>query len=198
MLGLVERRGEALVAKAREELAILEESGSGEVDGVATQVNKDEMEEMLRKIKAPAKKDAVPGEYELKEGELRGAYSSSATSNTDRDVEMESPSNRTARTVREELSGMLKELVNRGVSEIEAYDGHAELVSNYYRQALERSNSRSGSISSASGTAAVAGGGGILKNKDEDIRVDRAAIGRMGTTGGTRNVSDASRDPRLR
>jgi hypothetical protein len=55
------------------------------------------------------------------------------------------PPRRTAKVIREELHANLRQLIDRGVSEMEAYDGHAANTRNFYVQAWERRTGQPGS-----------------------------------------------------
>ena len=55
------------------------------------------------------------------------------------------PLRRTAKVIREELHANLRQLIDRGVSEMEAYDGHAANTRNFYVQAWERRTGQPGS-----------------------------------------------------
>lgn len=193
MLGLVEKRAESLARKAREELAALRGEGINEevgLDRAQDEEVKKSIEEMIQRLRVPVRKDAEAGEYEVQAGnmELRNAPSTRGgddmhKSGTDSPVVPE-PKARTATAIRAELSWELRNLVDRAVSEMEAYEAHATSVSSHYKQAMERRTTRFGGTMGSglgSGNGSVGNGGGILKNRNEESPVDREAIRRMST-----------------
>ena len=190
MLGLVEKRAETLAKKAREEIAALN-AGPAEEDFVGESRDaetKKEIEAMLKRIRVPAKKDAQVREYEVKPGNFEFKAISAGDGDED-GVQMSGMEEslfvpernvRTAAMITKELSWELRNLVDRAVAEMEAYDRHAEGVSLHYKQALERRTVRTGApwnVVPGVGN----GGGGILKNRNEESPVDREAIRRMST-----------------
>ena len=187
MMFLIEKRGEDLVAGAREELARLEEDGVDEGEGwEGNGVGREELDEMIKRIRVPRRADAKGEEYEVKEGDFAikpaerltmGDTSLPVTD--DGDVQMggmhDSPRARNATQIRLELSRDLRELVERGVREMEAYDVHAQETTKVYKDALERRKGKGKS------TSVPVPGGGILKNRHDEILVDRNQVQRMST-----------------
>jgi hypothetical protein len=185
MIYLLERRGEALVKKAKEELAELEkrERGQHERDPERDKEMQKELRSMIERLKVPASKDAKEGEYEVKVGDDTFQYMDSRpVIREDQDVEMDGTGitvlkPRTSRTIREDLAHELRDLVMRGVSEMEAYDAHAEETTRKYKQALERRKERNRSTAAPSGILK----NGILKNKYTEITADTEGIRRTAT-----------------
>jgi hypothetical protein len=139
-----------------------------------------------------------------------GNPASASAPSADVDIEMGGTETnarvRTSRAIRKELSRSLKEIVDRAVGEMEAYDRHCEETTNVYRQALNRRMSRDGGQplftgsmsmggSGAPGLGGVPGGilrngssintggvgGGILKNRNEQSPINHHEIRRMST-----------------
>ena len=177
MLYLVQQRAENLVLKAREDLASLG-AGDGDRDDEdaerETEPERSAIAAVTDRIRKPARKDAKLEDFEFQSTsgianpmEIRedGDVLMAGTST---DPNLTSPPRRTARAIRKDLSSALKEVVDCGVKEMEAYDNHAQEVVAFYRQALERRMERGGG-----GT-----GGGILRNGNEGL-IDPKAIRRM-------------------
>jgi len=170
MLSLVQQQAGRLVARAREELDALEKGSEDtlvfeEEETPEEKVKKDlvskEVQNMVQRLKAPVKKNAKSEDYELKPG---SPIFKAPAAPQDTDVEMggmnnESPKSRTATVIREELGRNLRELVDKSVREMEAYDTHALGVSNHYKQALERRTGKA-----APPPSAPTGPKSILKN----------------------------------
>jgi hypothetical protein len=211
MMFLVQQRAETLVAAAKTELAQLEEeSDQTEEERAEKEQERKSVAEMLDRIRKPARKDANPDDYMSKIGTT--TYTSNPAPapalGTDGDVKMGGTETnarpRTSRAIRKELSRALKEVVDRAVGEMEAYDRHCEETTNVYRQALNRRMSRDGGLPlSTAGTStrvsgtpglgglpggilrngpsANTGGGGILKNRNEQSPINHNEIRRMST-----------------
>lgn len=184
--------------RAEEELADLE----GDSDDYDEKIEREEArkrreesrqsrEEMLKRVRVKAREGAKAEDYEVNPGslEFRGAPLDVTGHG---DVEMSGMgSSRSAATIRQELSLQLRDLVDRGVAELEAYDNHAAESTNMYKQALKRREERRGSTStsavqspiatSAGGLGGGGFGGGILRNGHEQSLVDATAIRRMST-----------------
>jgi len=152
MISRIEKRAQGLVARAQSELDYLESRGEdgdagekGGREGLAR-----EMEVMMQKVKAkhPDWSEREKGFYEVKRGGLE-VQGNGEGGDRDGDVEMRDvvdarPRRRTATVVKKEVSRELRELVDDGVKELEAYDGHARRTVEYYRGPLERMRRKSG------------------------------------------------------
>lgn len=133
MLSLVQGQAESLTARAREELAFLERGSEDKLvdseDGEEShELERQEIASMMERLKVPAGKDAKSEEYEIKPGDLDPAVKSA-------DVV---PTERTASVVRQELSRVLRELVDKSAREMEEYDKHCVTVIDHYKEMLER------------------------------------------------------------
>jgi hypothetical protein len=155
MLSLVQQQAEKLVANAREELDALERGSEDTLvfeeeeetpeEKAKKELVKNEVANMMQRLKVRVRKDAKSEDYELKPG--NPIFKTPAIPKDD-DIEMggvndEPPKRRTATVIREELSRDLRELADKSVKEMEAYDTHTLGVSNHYRQALERRTGKS-------------------------------------------------------
>jgi hypothetical protein len=210
MMFLVQQRVETLVATAKKELADLgEESEETEEEKVEREQERKSVSEVLELMRKPARKDANPNDYMVKITTTGNPAPAPAPS-ADGDVEMGGTEinarPRTSRAIRKELSRALKEVVDRAVGEMEAYDRHCEETTNVYRQALNRRMSRDGVLPlftagtsmGVSGTPGLGslpggilrngpsantggGGGGILKNRNEQSPINHNEIRRMST-----------------
>jgi hypothetical protein len=209
MMFLVQQRVETLVATAKKELADLgEESEETEEEKVEREQERKSVSEVLELMRKPARKDANPNDYMVKITTTGNPAPAPAPS-ADGDVEMGGTEinarPRTSRAIRKELSRALKEVVDRAVGEMEAYDRHCEETTNVYRQALNRRMSRDGGqplltagmSMGGSGTPGLGGlpggilrngppvntggGGGILKNRNEQSPINHNEIRRMST-----------------
>lgn len=97
-----------------------------------------------------AREGAKGKDYEVKPGfpEFKDAP---AAVTTDRDVAVSGTGMEPSRPgafIREELPLQMRQLVDRGVAELEAYDKHAAESANNYKQALKRREDRRESNSS--------------------------------------------------
>jgi hypothetical protein len=210
MMLLVQQRAETLVATAKKELVELgEESEETEEERAEREQERRSVAEVLELMRKPARKDANPNDY-IAKITTTGNPTPAPVPGADGNVEMGGAETkarpRTSRAIRKELSRALKEVVDRAVGEMEAYDRHCEETTNVYRQALNRRMPRDGGLPlftagtsmGVSGTPGLRGlpggilkngpsvnmggvGGGILKNRNEQSPINHNEIRRMST-----------------
>lgn len=182
-----------------------------QLEGVESEwvrVGEEEEDEILRRMKMTRDDVAGPGVYDEENWKLAWAGAGSGSGGME-DVQMGGMSTPRARAtqLREEANLKLRELVVNTEEEIKAYNAHAESTCEFYRKALQRGADREGfggetSDAERNGTTqAATGGGGILVNKGDEIRVDREALAVMDVDveqKSTGNIVDASKDPRRR
>jgi hypothetical protein len=194
MVALLRARGKDLVRRAEDELAGLEDAvgdygGERESEEVkkTREENRRSRNEMLRRVRSKAREGAKAEDYQVRPGnvDFKDRIPAPATGNGDVEISGMGPS-RSAAAIRQELSLQLRDLVDRGVAELEAYDNHAAASTNMYKQALERQNQRRRSTSTAVvqpsvATGAGGFGGGILRNGHEQSPLDMTAVRRVST-----------------
>ena len=171
---MLQARGKELLQKAEEELAGLGENGEvGGENGEARRKRDDirrAKEQMLKKVRVKAREGSTSEDYEIKPSEPDLKASNPALGASCGDVAISGVGYfRSAATIRQELSHALRDLVDRGVAELEAYDSHAAQSTSIYEQALKRREERRGSTSTTSIPSHVGGrgggfGGGILRS----------------------------------
>ncbi|RDL38212.1 uncharacterized protein BP5553_02552 [Venustampulla echinocandica] len=184
MLFLIQQRADNLASKAREELEVLERCKGDEISplhGEDKEVNErqnKEIDNMFRRLKVLAKRDAKSEDYEAKPDTFNPNKQHPAIHPPagDGNVEMggmdNAPKPRTAKAVRDELSRNMRELVDRGTQELEGYDRHAQGILNHYRQSLERRTGRPAPPLTGP-TGATVPPRGILKNAGDGGSVSR-------------------------
>ena len=184
MMAMVEQRVESLRARAREELAAMEDDYEDDPgDPEERKRVRSELDAMFQRTKMPLTKDAKSEDFEVKPGEFMSYNGNGVVHSVpaNGDVAMggteTDPKPRTARMVWEGLSRELQEVVDRAASEMEAYDKHAHDTTEWYRQALERRTGRHVPAPVATGVT-----GGILRNRNEESPIDRDAFRRMSAT----------------
>ncbi|KAE8449762.1 hypothetical protein EG329_007537 [Mollisiaceae sp. DMI_Dod_QoI] len=202
MMFLVEQQAERLAAKAREELS---DFGSDSEDGEREQREKrnrqKSVDALFASTRVSAKKGARSEDFEFKvekvpsnalpakpggpvggDGDVTMGGTEILTTprsppGEDDDIDMDNI--RSPREVLTSLSSDLKDLVNRGAPQMQAYDIHAKTVVQHYKQALDRRASRTGSMASPINTAYGGTGGGILRKGSDASPVDTHGIRRM-------------------
>ena len=192
MVGLLLARGKELTERAQERLEILDadfgSSDGSDAESESVEMRRKRIEErssraeMLRRVRVKAREGARGEEYEIKAGnlEFRDAVSAPGTSNGD--VWMSDIGPILSSDIRQELSLQLRDLVDLGVAELEAYDNHAAESTNMYKQALKRREERRGSTSTSNSQSEIATSVvGILRNGHEQTPVDMNAMRRMST-----------------
>lgn len=177
-----------------------------------------DIKNLLESLKEPAVTGTNGKEYEYEEGDLVLPETGDigAAVDFDGDAVMGGMDHSISRNVsiHYELSSRLHELVLKATSEIEAYDRHAETTKDYYRRALQRHAAREGtSIDSSiipvpaaqppTAPARERKAGGILKNTNDEIRINMEALARMSKEDQSfspnqqsQSAIDITRDPR--
>lgn len=174
MVFLIEQQAKNLVARAQAELDSLREAGVEE-EWEAPQVRRQEMQEMMRRVRAKVREGAKGEEYEFKKGDFDKQEEAGGNADVAMGGMGDVPGRRNAARIRYEIGRDLRELVEKGVREMEVYDVHTAETMKVYKEALERVK-RSGKFTS--GTMPRTG---ILKNRNEEIMVDNQ--GRRMSTG---------------
>lgn len=194
MIYLVGVQKEKLLSDAREAMRNeeqLEQTQSldeGEDQGLLD--DPQDVEDLLESLRVPARKDTDGKEYEYEDGDFNSPSGRASGKGVDAegDAAMGGMSNSkpAPATIRGELTRALQELVTRTAADMEDYDRHAENTKNYYQAALQRSAARKASEldpepSSRMNATDTTGRqtGGILKNRNEAIMVDKEALGRI-------------------
>lgn len=205
MMFLVAQHKARLVEEAKEALG-RERLASGRrrrsYDKDASAPDEQEIQDLLRRLRAPVRPGASPRDYEYKPGDLDAAarivgMGDAANDNNGTGPHPEMPSREAM--IRATLDEELRNLVRRATAEMKNYDVHAQRTKNHYRQALLRSATSdwSHALSAdaalpAAGGGPVAGGGGpdaaaaarkggILVNRNAEIFVNTQALARMAT-----------------
>ena len=159
MIGSLQAKGKDLVRQAEEDLARLdddaqEDSMEEEFRGIEARKSR---EEMMNRVRFKMRQGTKPGDYEIKPGrlEFRDAIAAPGAGNGDLEISgMDHP--RSATTIRQGLSIKLRDLVDRGIVELEAYDAHAAEPTSMYKQSLKRREERRRSTSNTAFQAPVA------------------------------------------
>lgn len=194
---LVQQRAARLTAKAQEEIATLENEWNEESDDKEKWKVKKSVDAMFAGLRVPAKKGTPSTDLEYKvEAIQSGTEGQAASTNGARengDVVMggtefhprttlrSSPpesSYLSSRQILSALSNDLKELVDRGASEMVAYDAHAKQVIALYQSALDRRTTggrreslpKISTSMSPTSTSGVGGNGGGGVQSPADIR----------------------------
>jgi hypothetical protein len=162
------------VRQMEEQLARLDrdEGGGGDTRGArgggsaGDGESKKILEEMMKRLSIKARAGAQAGDYEVKAGnhEFRETVGKPAG---DGDVQMSgtepnpnSNASLSRAQIRANLSRDLRELVELGIREIEAYDAHAADTAGMYNRALEKRRKSAGSVSTIAGPPVASTGGG--------------------------------------
>lgn len=122
-----------MVKEAKQELPGLE-LGASSAKRYARE--EQDIQNMIARMRAPAKPDAVAGTYEIKSDTFRNAPNLFISEDEDENMSDTEP--RTQESVRTEVTHKLRDLVMRGGSELETYDSHTEDTMKIYKQALDR------------------------------------------------------------
>lgn len=181
---LVQQRAERLTAKAREEIAALGNEWEDEGEEEEWEIKQKSVDAMFAGLRVPAKKGTTSADFEYKVETIKpGTGGQTVSINAprgDKDIAMGGMEFRPRTTSRSPppetsypsphqllstLSMDLKELIDRGASEMAAYDAHARAVLAIPKAALDRraGGGRKGYVPGASTSISpitVSGGGG--------------------------------------
>ncbi|CZR53739.1 uncharacterized protein PAC_03619 [Phialocephala subalpina] len=198
MMFLVEQRAKRLASKAKETVEAAESDDEDAADNEKEKAKQKSIDACFAAMRVPAKKGARSEDFEYRAGNTTTMGTARGSDGENRDIEMSgteetlrSPLNGdvnnelTQTQVLTALSKEMRDLVERGTAEMQAYDGHAKQVIAHYQQALDRRTGRKGSaqVSVASPVNNFAGGSPVDLHL-QNFRRSSTGMPRVGSSGG--------------